>query len=123
MTNPLRKVQWFADWLDEREASRQVRKLREMFAPLLAKAKDEKNWNKRDELNSEWGLELNLVIHPVYARKAEKLVANARKYGITVPPQPANFADDSEHWTLSTVYGFWLPTRELEERLRRDITS
>jgi len=63
----------------------------------------------------------DLALHPVYERQAERLTAKARKYGITVPQQPTRYDEDSDDWYLSHVFGFWLPSRELEQRLRREI--
>ena len=62
-----------------------------------------------------------MALHPVYERQAERLTAKARKYGITVPQQPTRYDEDSDDWYLSHVFGFWLPSRELEQRLRREI--
>ena len=56
----------------------------------------------------------------VYERKGERLSAKARKYGITVPSKPRN-NEDNEDWRLSRAYGFWLPSAQLEQQLRREI--
>ena len=65
--------------------------------------------------------ESDSVLHPVYVRKAEKLTAKARKYGITVASQPSHYSEESEDWYLSNVYGFWLLRAATEKRLRREI--
>src|SRR5262249_7081415 len=121
MRNPLRKIRWFDDWLDDRTATRQDHELRQEFAPKVAEAEKARDWNKQQELLSEWQFESESVLDPVYARKAERLLAKARKYGIIVPPKPANYQDESDDWNLSNTSGDWLLTRSAEERLRREI--
>jgi len=117
----LRRIRRVADWLDDQKATRDVRKLQEKYAPLIAEAERQKNLEERDRLLSEWSIESDLVLHPIYGRKSERLTAKARKYGITVPPQPASYSEDSEDWYLSNAYGFWFPSRKLEQRLQREI--
>jgi hypothetical protein len=117
----VRKIQFIADWIDDQAATWQARKLRERYAPLVAKAETDKDWNERDRLLSEWGFESDSVLDPVYARKGERLAAKARRYGISVPPQPRNQDERDEDWRLSRVYGFWLPSTQLEQKLRREI--
>jgi hypothetical protein len=121
MKNPFRKTQLIADWLDDREASSDARRLRQRFAPLVAAAEKKKDWTERDRVLSDWGTERDLVLDPVYARKGERLAARARKYGIKVPPYPTHYTEESDDWDLSNVYGFWLPTAELVEKLQREI--
>jgi hypothetical protein len=84
MENPFRTIRMLADWLADRDATRQDRKLRQLCAPQVAKAEKAKDWNKRDELLNEWQFESQTVLDPVYARKADRLTAKVRKYGITV---------------------------------------
>jgi hypothetical protein len=86
----------------------------------VAKAEKDKDWGARDGLLSEWSLESNLVLDPVYERKGERLTAKARKYGITVSPKPSN-DEETEDWRLSRAYGFWLPSAQLEQKLRHEI--
>jgi hypothetical protein len=76
----VRRIQYVADWLDDQAATRQARKLQETYAPLVAKAEKDKDWDARDGLLSEWSLESNLVLDPVYERKGERLTTKARKY-------------------------------------------
>jgi len=120
LARQLRRIQFIADWLDDRAATRQARELRESYAPLVAKAEKDRDWDARDGLLSQWSSESDLLLDPVYERKAERLTAKARKYGITVPGKPSN-DEENEHWRLSRAYGFWLPSPQLEQRLRREI--
>jgi hypothetical protein len=116
----VRRIQYVTDWLDDQAATRQARKLQETYAPLVAKAEKDKDWDARDGLLSEWSLESNLVVDPVYERKGERLTSKARKYGITVSPKPSN-NEETEDWRLSRAYGFWLPSAQLEQKLRHEI--
>ena len=70
---------------------------------------------------SEWSYQIGYVLDPVYARKAERITAKARKYGITVLPQPTSYDEKSEDWNFSS--GFWLLKGETERRLRREIRN
>jgi hypothetical protein len=117
----LRRIRLVADWLDDRQATRDIRKLRETYAPLVAEAEKQKNWNERDRLLEEQHLESNVILHPVYARKGERLTEKVRRYGISVSSEPSSYTDDSEDWYLSNIYGFWLPRPELTQRLQREI--
>jgi hypothetical protein len=119
--SPFRKVVCLSDWLDNRAARVKSRQLRAKFAPLVAAAEQNKNWNERDRLLSDWGTESDFVNHPIYARSAERLLANARKYGITVPRQPTSYDEESDTWYASNATGFWLLTNDAERRLRREI--
>lgn len=121
MKNPLRKLGRISDWLDDRKASHDDRKLREEYGLRVTEAEKNNNWEERDRLLSEWEFESDSVLHPVYARKAEKLTAEARKFGITVPSQPSHYSEKSEDWYLSNVCGFWLLKPGTEHRLRREI--
>jgi hypothetical protein len=117
----IRRVTAVADWLDDNKANRDIHELREKYEPQVTEAEKTKNRDERERLMSEWGFERDLVLHPVHARKAERLAAKARRYGITLPPQPTSYEEDeSEDWWLSNVAG-WLPSSELEQRLRREI--
>jgi hypothetical protein len=116
----LRRIRLAADWLDDRQATRDIRRLREKYAPLVAEAEKQKNRNERDRLLAEQSLESTFILHPVYARKGERLTEKARRYGIIVPSEPGNYTDDSEDWYLSSVYGFWFPSPQLTQRLQRE---
>src|SRR6266849_2038929 len=102
----LRRIRLVADWLDDRQATRDIRRLRGRYAPLVAEDEKQKNWDERDRLLAEQSLESTFILHPVYARKGERLTEKARRYGITVPSEPSNYTDDSEDWYLSSAYGF-----------------
>jgi hypothetical protein len=118
---PQRRLQFVADWLDDRKANSKSKELRKHYEPLIAKAEKDKEWDTKQQLLHEWDFENDSVFHPVYARKIEKLTAKARRYGISVPRQPADMGAESEDWYMSQVYGFWLPREKLEERLRREV--
>jgi hypothetical protein len=120
LDNPLRLIQRVADWLDDHKATRQERKLRVKFAPMVAAAERAKEWGKRDGLVSEWQFESDAVLDPLYARKAERLTAKARTYGIFVPPKPHG-NEDNEDWSRSNTTGEWLLTSKAEERLRHEV--
>jgi hypothetical protein len=91
MKKPLRTIQVLADWFDDYTAKRQDRMLRHFYAPKVAeKAKD---WDPYQQLLSEWNFESDTVLHPVYARKAERLAGKARKYGISVPRRPSSYSE------------------------------
>jgi hypothetical protein len=49
-----RRIQFLAEWLDDQAATRQVRELRERYAPLVATAEQDKDWNERERLLSDW---------------------------------------------------------------------
>lgn len=121
MKNPFRKIQHIADWLDDHTAVRQNRELRQKYAPKVAEAKKAKDLNRRNELLGEWEFDSDAVLDPVYARKAERLTAKARRYGITVPPKPRNYNEASEDWDLSNATGEWLLTKKAEQQLQREI--
>lgn len=116
----LRRIRAVADWLDDKKANRDIHELREKYEPQLTEAEKTKNREERETLMSQWGFERDLVLDPVHARKAERLFAKARRCGITLPPQPSSYEAESEAWWLSNVVG-WLPSDELEQRLRREI--
>jgi hypothetical protein len=97
--------------------------LREFYAPEVAKAERERNAEQRESLLSQWSFERDTVVDPVYARKAERLTATARGYGITVPSHPSSYQTESDDWEFSNTCGEWLLSRELEDRLRREIKS
>lgn len=119
--NPLRKIQRMSDWLDDRKANRDDRKLREKYAPLVKEAEKKKDSDGRYQMLSEWNFESDMVLDPGRARKVERLTAKARKYGISVPHKPSSYSEESKDWYLSDVHGFWLLRRETEQRLRREI--
>jgi hypothetical protein len=121
MLGQARRIQFIADWLDDQTATQQARKLRESYAPLVAKAENDKEWSERDRLLSEWAFDSDAVLDPVYERKGERLSAKARRHGISVPPPPRNQDAESADWRLSRVHGFWLPSAQLEQQLRREI--
>src|SRR5262249_27637084 len=106
----VRRIQAVADALDDHAATRQVDKLRQKYAPLVAKAEQDQDWNKQQELLSEWNFDSDSVLDPVYERKGERLGAKARKYGITVPPKPRDNDERSDDWRLSRIFGFWMPS-------------
>jgi hypothetical protein len=118
-----RRIQAVADALDDRAATRQVHELREKYGPLVAKAEQDQDWNEQQKLLSEWEFDSDSVLDPVYERKGERLSAEARKYGITVSPKPRNNDERSDDWRLSRIYGFWMPSVPLEQRLRSEIRS
>lgn len=117
----LRRIQRIADWLDDREATQKAKKNSQLYSPLIAEAEKKKDFEERDRLISEGSFERDAALDPVYQRKGERLAAKARRFGIVVPPQPTRYDEESDDWELSRVYGFWLPTTELERRLRREI--
>src|SRR5947208_4339904 len=117
----VRRVRFISDWIDDHAATRQAHKLRETYAPLVAKAEQAEDWGERDRLLSAWRFECEWVLDPVYERKGERLTAKARRHGSIVPSQPRNNDEQSEDWRLSRVYGFWLPSAQLEQKLRREI--
>jgi hypothetical protein len=121
MTNPLLKFRVVSDWLDDRKARRQLRRLNEEYALLVKQAEGKKDWDEHGRLLAEWGFEEDSILHPVHARNAEKLTAKARRYGITVPPQPTSYGQDSDDWYPSQVYGFWLLTRQTERKIQREV--
>jgi len=117
----VRRLRLVSDWIDDHAATGQAHKLRESYAPLVAKAEKAEDWGERDRLLSEWRFESDSVLDPVYQRKGERLTARARRHGIIVPSQPRSPDEQSEDWCLSRVYGFWLPSAQLEQKLRREI--
>lgn len=119
----LRQIRRVADWLQDQAATRELRNLRQKYSPLVAKAEQQKNWDERDRLLADWSSESDVILHLVYERKGERLTAKARKYGITVPRQPSSDGEESQDWYLSNVYGFWLPSPQLQQRLRREIRA
>lgn len=118
MSNPLRRNPSIAGWLDELKASRDARELRKKYEPLIAKATAEKDWNERDRLNFEWSIGHDEVYDPIYARRGDKLIEKAKKYGIAVPRRPYSHTEDSDYWVMSRMYGYWLPNNKLFELVR-----
>jgi len=117
----IRRLRFVSDWIDDHAATRQAQKLRETYAPLVSRAEKAEDWGERDRLLSEWRFESDSVLDPVYERKGERLTARARRHRITVPSQPRSTDEQSENWHLSRVYGFWLPSAQLGQTLRREI--
>ena len=125
MKNLLRKInRRLANWLDDKKAIRESRKLRRKYEPLIADATKRKNANERERLLSEWFTQQDLWMHPVYARKADRLTAKARTLGITVanPVQPVGEADDP-NWEMSLTTGDMMLTDEYEQKLRLEIRA
>jgi hypothetical protein len=85
LKNPLRKFRRFADWLDDKKAIREARKLRRRYEPLIAEAVRRKDATESARLQDEWYVHQDLWMHPVYGRKADRLTTKGRKYGISVP--------------------------------------
>ena len=62
----VRRVRFISDWIDDHAATRQAHKLRETYAPLVAKAEQAEDWGERDRLLSAWRFECEWVLDPVY---------------------------------------------------------
>jgi len=105
------------DWI----ADRKIRTMQAHFAPLKKAALDKKDRNEWGSLDADEYFEYREIIEPVYARKAERLIAKARKYGVSVPPHPTDPNEDSDDWYLGQAAGDWLLTKKLEERLQREV--
>jgi len=127
----IRRIIAVADWLDDRTANREISALRQRYAPKVAElekrraATDEekkRNWEELQATLAEWHDMRDLVLDPVYGRKADRLTAKARKYGISVPDRkdPSSEAGD-ENWDRSRLTGDWMLTNEYEQTLRGQI--
>ena len=118
----LRKIQFFADWLNFRAAKREslelsARHRRELEAARASNADKQ----KLETINGEYHAQSQLIWDPIQARITERLIARARKYGVSVPPLPARYGDHSDDWIVSSATGDWFLTDAAEERLKREV--
>lgn len=109
------------NWLADRKATRTVHDINEKYSARVTDAENAGDREAYDLALHEWQVDADFVLHPIYARKAEKITAEARKFGITVPPKPRHGGEESDDWYLSRETGDWLLAQELEQRLRREI--
>jgi hypothetical protein len=85
MTKVLRKIPVLRSWMGRRAVTRELEKLKTLYGPLIEKARKDRNEAEVGSLEAEWNMERQLVLGPVYADAAEKLVAKARRFGIAAP--------------------------------------
>jgi hypothetical protein len=109
------------EWLERRQDTRLLDKLEAEYGPKVDAANKAKDWDKAAELDSEWGTERDLILHPTYALTADRLTAKARKYGIRIPDKKDG--PDAEDWERSNVTGDWMLAPEAERLLRIEITQ
>jgi hypothetical protein len=113
----IRRLQFAADWLDLHQAERENRKL---DARREAGLKATQTQREREGVESEYLDELEIIWHPIYIRRSHKLVADARKYGVPVPPVPKLY-EDNDSWYFSSSAGDWFLNNEASVRLKREI--
>ena len=50
----VRRVRFISDWIDDHAATRQAHKLRETYAPLVAKAEKAEDWGETSGTGHAW---------------------------------------------------------------------
>jgi hypothetical protein len=117
----LHPIRWIGDSWQQLLANHELRKLRKKYAPQVAHAAKNKDWNNREELLHHWSTEEDSLLHPIRARNAERLAATARYYLISVPSIPNSYTEQSDDWWPSGQTGEWLMTKALEDRLLKTV--
>lgn len=107
------------DWLINWSVQRELKRLKNKYLALIQEAEGVEDVQRQAELTAEWAVERESVLDPIYAQNSADLVAQALKYGISVPPQEA----DSKHYRRSGITGE-LILRQLSQRsLRREVRN
>lgn len=117
MTKLLSKIPVLRGWLDRRAVTRELEELETLYAPLIEKARKARDEAEEGTLESEWHMERQLVLGPVYADAAEKLVAKARRFGIATP----SGYHEGKDWERYGPEGWWILNSDTERRLRKEV--
>ena len=122
LLKPLRRIRWIDDTLNFRDARRESDALHLRLQNAVAAAKkrgvpDAELQNIRGPANAEY----ELIWDPIYVRESAKLVQQARKHQIRIPPFPPNNDQGNEDWNLSFAIGDYILTTEGERRLKAQI--
>ena len=72
-------------------------------------------------MNFSYAKDYEDIWDPIYVRQSNKLVSQARRYGVRVSRQPNDYADDSEDWEFSQSAIDWYLKSEAIDRLNREI--
>lgn len=116
-TKLLRKIPVLGGWLGTRAVARELKKLENRYSPLIKEAREDRNRAKVDSLESDLMLEQDLILGPVYAGATQKLVTDARRFGIIVPP----ISEESNDWVEYGPEGYWILNTDTQIRLRKEV--
>jgi hypothetical protein len=117
----MRGISPLVDWLLLQRASRESRMLDESYEKGIAVAK-KRGASQRDydEIEKHYYYEHQQIWNRIKARRSEKLVKRARKYGVSIPVRPENYESDN-NWELNNSTGEWFLRDTAEEQLKREI--
>ena len=124
LTRPLQRIEFFSDRSALKQAKWADSYLRMRLEIGLAEAKKKNAPDKDvDLILRQYQFESETIWHPIYARDSQRLVAQARKYHISVPPFPNEDQNANRDWYISRAVGNLILTQEGEERLKREIRN
>ena len=119
----MREIPFVAYRLELRQANRKQRTLDERHRNSMQEARQRNaGKNELERIEHEYGNESELIWAPIYAAQSNRLVVQARKYGVRVPPQPRELTDSGD-WYLSRATGERFLSDEAENRLKREIRA
>jgi hypothetical protein len=109
------------DWLDYRHAKREAETAKARYENGLTEAKRRgASRADYDAIEGQYSNELQIIWDPIYARQSSKLIARARKYGVSVPRLPTSYSVDDANWQLG-VTGDWILSEDAVDKIKRDI--
>jgi hypothetical protein len=115
----LHRIPILGDWLINWSVQRKLKRLKNKYLALIQEAERVENIHRQAELTAEWAVERESVLDPIYVQNSADLVAQALKYGISVPPQEP----DSKHYRRSGVTGELILRQIAQRRLRREVRN
>ena len=119
MNEQLHRIPVLGDWLINWSAQRELKSLKNKYLPLIQEAEKAERVQQQVELTAEWAVERESVLDPIYVRNSADLIAQAQKYGISVPRQEP----DSKHYRRSGVTGEFILRQIAQRRLRREVRN
>jgi hypothetical protein len=118
----LPKIPIVRDWVVSTEDSRERRKLRENFVPLIEKARREKRELDAQNLYAEWNHYQNQIDEPNYVEASNRLVGRARRVYVPVPDKPTRYDETkNDDWWFSDTTGDWALRHPTYQRLQREV--
>src|SRR6266403_722819 len=118
MNEQLHRIPVLGDWLINWSAQRELKSLKNKYLPLIQEAEKAERVQQQVELTAEWAVERESVLDPIYVRNSADLLAQAQKYGISVPRQEP----DSKHYRRSGT-GELILRPIAQRRLRREVRN
>jgi hypothetical protein len=107
------------DWLENWRVRRKLESLKKKYVPLINEAESAENVKQQVDLTSQWAIERESLLDPIYARSSASLISKATRYGIPYPPQ----RQDSNHYRKSGVTGALILRPAAQRRLRREVRN